>query len=140
MIKIVENDKEKNDALNIRKEVFVKEQGVALEAEIDKFEDIAKHVILYHENQPAAVGRYRAHEDGLAKVERVAVLKPFRSFGYGKDVMNFINEKAKEDGFIGTALNGQSHAKVFYEKLGYKAEGKEFLEENIPHFYMKKLF
>ena len=140
MIKIVENDKEKNDALNIRKEVFVKEQGVALEAEIDKFEDIAKHVILYHENQHAAVGRYRAYEDGLAKVERVAVLKPFRSFGYGKDVMNFINEKAKEDGFIGTALNGQSHAKVFYEKLGYKAEGEEFLEENIPHFYMKKLF
>lgn len=140
MIKIVENDKEKNDALNIRKEVFVKEQGVSLEAEIDKFEDISKHVILYHDNQPAAVGRYRDYKDGLAKVERVAVLKPFRSFGYGKDVMNFINEKAKEDGFIGTALNGQSHAKIFYEKLGYNAEGDEFLEESIPHFYMKKLF
>lgn len=30
--------------------------------------------------------------------------------------------------------------KYFMKKLGYKAEGEEFLEENIPHFYMKKLF
>ncbi|HCN59955.1 MULTISPECIES: GNAT family N-acetyltransferase [Mammaliicoccus] len=140
MIKIVENDIEKQDALTIRKTVFVEEQGVPLEAEIDEFEEISKHIILYHEAEPAAVGRYRTYHNGYAKVERVAVLKPYRKYGYGKEVMDFINLKAKEDGFLGTVLNGQSHAKGFYEKLGYITEGEEFLEENIPHYHMKLTF
>ena len=54
--------------------------------------------------------------------------------------MNFINQKASEDGYKGTVLNGQSHAKGFYEKLGYKTEGEEFLEEKIPHYFMKLTF
>lgn len=140
MIKIVENDIEKQDAFSIRKTVFVEEQGVPLDAEIDEYEDISKHIILYHDSEPAGVGRYRTYNNGYAKVERVAVLKPYRKYGYGKKVMNFINLKAKEDGYLGTVLNGQSHAKGFYEKLGYVAEGAEFLEENIPHYHMTLSF
>nr|WP_263313782.1 GNAT family N-acetyltransferase [Mammaliicoccus sp. Marseille-Q6498] len=140
MIKIVETEKEKQDAFAIRKKVFVEEQGVSIEAEIDEFEEVSKHIILYHEQEPAAVGRYRTYKNRFAKVERVAVLKPFRSYGYGKDIMNFINSNAKTDGYKGTVLNAQSHAKSFYEKLGFVAEGEEFLEENIPHYFMKLEF
>ncbi|MFV5767959.1 GNAT family N-acetyltransferase [Mammaliicoccus sciuri] len=140
MIKIAESQKDIQDGLNIRKIVFVEEQGVAIDAEIDEFENVSKHVVLYHNDKPAAVGRFRNYKNGYAKVERVAVLKPYRKFGYGKDVMNFINQKASEDGYIGTVLNGQSHAKGFYEKLGYKTEGEEFLEEKIPHYFMKLTF
>ncbi|MEB6196111.1 GNAT family N-acetyltransferase [Mammaliicoccus sciuri] len=140
MIKIAESQKDIQDGLNIRKTVFVEEQGVSIDAEIDEFENDSKHVVLYHDDKPAAVGRFRNYKDGYAKVERVAVLKPYRKFGYGKDVMNFINQKASEDGYKGTVLNGQSHAKGFYEKLGYKTEGEEFLEENIPHYFMKLTF
>lgn len=140
MIKIAKSEKDIQDGLNIRKTVFVEEQGVSIDAEIDEFENVSKHVVLYHDDKPAAVGRFRNYKDGYAKVERVAVLKPYRKFGYGKDVMNFINQKASEDGYKGTVLNGQSHAKGFYEKLGYKTEGEEFLEENIPHYFMKLTF
>jgi len=140
MIKIAESQKDIQDGLNIRKIVFVEEQGVAIDAEIDEFENVSKHVVLYHNDKPAAVGRFRNYKNGYAKVERVAVLKPYREFGYGKDVMNFINQKASEYGYKGTVLNGQSHAKGFYEKLGYKTEGEEFLEENIPHYFMKLTF
>lgn len=137
MIKIAESQKDIQDGLNIRKTVFVEEQGVSLDAEIDEFENESKHIVLYHNNTPAAVGRYRNYKDGYAKVERVAVLKPYRKYGYGKDVMKFINQKASEEGYKGTVLNGQSHAKGFYEKLGYITEGDEFLEEGIPHYFMK---
>ena len=129
MIKIAESQKDIQDGLNIRKTVFVEEQGVSIDAEIDEFENVSKHVVLYQN-----------YKNDYAKVERVAVLKPYREFGYGKDVMNFINQKASEYGYKGTVLNGQSHAKGFYEKLGYKTEGEEFLEENIPHYFMKLTF
>lgn len=140
MIKIVETEKEMQDALSIRKSVFVDEQGVSLEAEIDDLENICKHVILYEDNKPAAVGRYRSYENGLAKIERVAVMKSYRKYGFGKVVMDFINSKAKEEGFRGSILNGQTQAKGFYNKLGYQVEGKEFLEEGIPHYKMTLIY
>lgn len=139
-IKLVENIKEMQDALNIRKKVFVAEQGVSIDAEIDEFEDTSKHIILYHDQFPAGVGRFRTYKDGFAKVERVAILKEYRKHGYGNQIMSFINNAAKTEGYIGTVLNGQSHARTFYEKLGYEIEGEEFLEENIPHYRMKLIF
>lgn len=140
MIKIVETEKELNDALEIRKTVFVLEQGVPIDAEIDEYEKTSTHVILYHDNIPAAVGRYRTYENNFAKVERVAVLKNYRKYGYGKQIMTFIHNHAKQNGYKGTMLNGQTHAKSFYEQLGYISEGEEFLEENIPHYRMKLIF
>ena len=68
MIKIVENDIEKQDALSIRKTVFVEEQGVPLDAEIDEYEDNSRHIILYHDSEPAAVGRYRTYNNGLSLI------------------------------------------------------------------------
>lgn len=85
MIKKVETNQEYNDALSIRKAVFIEEQQVPAEEEIDQFEDSATHFIAYDDHgQPLATARYR-EVDGVVKVERVAVAKNARGLGLGKN-------------------------------------------------------
>lgn len=138
MFKLAQNKKEMNDVFHVRTEVFVDEQNVPLENEIDEYEDSSTHIIGYDENDQAiATARYR-NVDGAAKIERVAVIKALRNQGIGKSLMTFIEDAVKKDGFTQAVLNGQVQAQPFYEALGYQAEGDIFLEENIEHVVMKK--
>lgn len=82
-VKIVENEKELNDAYTVRKVVFVREQNVPIEEEIDQYEDEATHFVLYEEGAPIGAGRFRIVE-GYGKVERICVLKDARKSGAGK--------------------------------------------------------
>lgn len=139
MFNIVTTPKMMDDALEIRKEVFVKEQGVPLENEIDQFEDVATHVIGYDSNHiPFATGRFRPVNHSV-KIERVAVRATHRKSGYGQLLMQFLETSAKQQGYSKLALNAQYHAKSFYEALGYKSIGDIFMEENIEHIAMTKI-
>ncbi|WP_270915196.1 GNAT family N-acetyltransferase [Staphylococcus saprophyticus] len=139
MFNIVTTPKMMDDALEIRKEVFVKEQGVPLENEIDQFEDVATHVIGYGSNHiPFATGRFRPVNDSV-KIERVAVRATHRKSGYGQLLMQFLETSARQQGYSKLALNAQYHAKSFYEALGYKSIGDIFMEENIEHIAMTKI-
>ncbi|MBO1204569.1 MULTISPECIES: GNAT family N-acetyltransferase [Staphylococcus] len=138
MFKIVNTSDMLNDAYEIRKKVFVLEQGVPLENEIDQFESSSTHVIGYDNLQsPFATGRFRTYKNG-AKIERVAILASHRKLGYGKSLMQFIEAAAKEADYHTLTLNAQCHAQHFYETLGYTTFGDVFLEENIEHIVMTK--
>ena len=138
MFEVVTTSEMLDDAYEIRKAVFVREQGVPVENEIDQFESSATHVIGYDEQRsPFATGRFRPYQNG-AKIERVAILPTHRRSGYGKALMLFIEEAAKNRGYQTLSLNAQCHAQRFYESLGYKASGDIFLEENIEHILMNK--
>jgi len=138
IFKIVNTSDMLNDAYEIRKKVFVLEQGVPLENEIDQFESSSTHVIGYDNLQsPFATGRFRTYKNG-AKIERVAILAYHRKLGYGKSLMQFIEAAAKEADYHTLTLNAQCHAQHFYETLGYTTFGDVFLEENIEHIVMTK--
>lgn len=138
MFKIVTTQNMIEEAHNIRKKVFVEEQGVPLENEIDQYETIATHVIGYDQNAvPFATGRLRP-VDNAVKVERVAILASHRNKGYGKLLMGFLEDVAKNKGDKKLILNAQRHAQPFYESLGYEAFGETFMEENIKHIAMSK--
>lgn len=92
MIKKVETNQEYNDALSIRKAVFIEEQQVPAEEEIDQFEDSATHFIAYDDHgQPLATARYR-EVDGVVKVERVAVAKKCSWIGFRKKTHHFLGK------------------------------------------------
>lgn len=134
---IVQNDKELQDAYKVRTTVFVDEQKVPPEEEIDQFENEAIHFVLYKENVPIGAGRLR-NVDGYAKVERICVLKDYRVQGVGQMIMNKIEETAIEKGFTKFKLNAQTTAETFYNKLGYETVSGEFLDAGIPHVTMVK--
>jgi predicted GNAT family N-acyltransferase len=135
--KIVENEKELEDAFSVRRTVFIDEQNVPAEEELDQHEDEATHFVLYHEGSPIGAGRFR-FIDGYGKVERICVLKEARKTGAGKRIMNGIEEYALEEDIRKLKLNSQTHAIPFYAGLGYEVVSEEFLDAGIPHKTMIK--
>lgn len=137
-INIVNNDQQLKDAYKIRKTVFVDEQNVPMEEEIDHLEKESTHFVLYHEGTPIGAGRLRLL-DGYGKVERICVLKESRVSGAGRSLMEGIESYAKKQGIQQLKLNAQTHAIPFYSKLGYEIVSDEFYEAGILHQSMSKI-
>lgn len=125
------------DAYAIRKKVFVEEQHVPLEIEIDEHENDSSHFVLYDENKPVGAGRFRIL-DGKGKVERICILSSYRGKGAGLKVMKKIEEFARDLYIKELVLNAQTSAIPFYTKQGYEVVSEEFLDAGIPHRTMKK--
>jgi predicted GNAT family N-acyltransferase len=136
-VKVVDNEKELEDAFSVRRTVFIDEQNVPEEEEIDQYEEDAIHFVSYQEGSPIAAGRFRV-VDGFGKVERICVLKSARNTGAGKAIMNKIEAYAIEKGLHKLKLNAQTHAIPFYAGLGYEPVSEEFLDAGIPHRTMVK--
>ncbi|WP_054027015.1 GNAT family N-acetyltransferase [Bacillus sp. FJAT-28004] len=136
--KRVSTDEQLEEAYKIRKTVFVKEQGVAEEVELDEFDAIADHVLVYYENVPVGTGRVRIVDD-MAKIERICVLASHRMHKLGKAIMDELELIAHEKGLKKAKLHGQVQAAAFYEKQGYEVASTIFMEENIPHVKMVKV-
>ncbi|MBY0149185.1 GNAT family N-acetyltransferase [Neobacillus niacini] len=127
-------------AFDIRKAVFVEEQGVPIEDEFDEFDNLngqCEHLLVYFEEQPVGTGRIR-WVDEFGKLERICILEPYRKFGLGKVIITSLEEIAKERGAKMVKLHGQTQAEGFYKKLGYQTSSSVFIEDGIPHLLMKK--
>lgn len=136
-VKIVSNEQELNDAYSVRKRVFIDEQNVPAEEEIDDKEASSTHFVLYENNEPIGAGRFRIFDE-YGKVERICVLKEYRKSGAGKAIMTGIENYASENGIAALKLNAQTQAIPFYSGLGYETISEEFLDAGIPHKTMKK--
>ncbi|MGV6842471.1 GNAT family N-acetyltransferase [Bacillus velezensis] len=135
---IAKTEKQLNDAFFVRKEVFVKEQHVPEEEEIDQFEDTSEHIVIYDGGQPVGAGRWRI-KDGHGKLERICVMKSHRSLGVGAVIMQALEKAAAAKGADSFLLHAQTQAVPFYEKQGYRVtSGEEFLDAGIPHLEMIK--
>ena len=126
---------------DIRVEVFVGEQNVPREEEIDSYDHLGGEcyhfLVTTDENQAIATGRIRI-VDGMGKLQRVAVRKEYRSHGVGRIIIQALEDKAKELGATKVKLDGQLQAQGFYEKLGYEVKSGVFLDAGIEHVLMVK--
>lgn len=137
-VQLVEKEQELQDAYSVRKIVFVEEQLVPIEEEIDEFEKDAAHFVLYDQNQAVGAGRFRIL-DNVGKVERICVLPSHRTVkGSGRQIMNAIETYAKEQNVSTLKLNAQTQAEGFYAKLGYETVSGIFMDAGIPHVTMTK--
>src|SRR5690625_83339 len=118
-VKIVSSYKEKQAAFAIRKIVFVNEQHVSIEDEIDKHEDDAIHFICNYDGKTIGAGRLR-FVDNYGKLERICVLKEFRGQSFGKQIITKMEKVATEHQYHLVKLHAQTHAEQFYQRLGYK--------------------
>ncbi|SFL36321.1 Predicted N-acyltransferase, GNAT family [Gracilibacillus orientalis] len=136
-VKVVKSEEELQDAYKVRSVVFVEEQGVPEELEIDELEKEAIHFIGYDNGDSVAASRMR-FVGGYAKMERICVLKSQRGKSFGKDILLFMEDKAKEKGIKKSKLNAQTQAEKFYQSLGYETISGEFMDAGIPHVTMTK--
>src|SRR5690625_2910662 len=106
-INIVENDRQLEEAYAIRKTVFVEEQGVPIEEEIDLFEDQSIHFIGYLEERPIVASRLR-FVDEYGKLERICVVKEERGNHFGKAIIEKMEEVILNKGYFKAKLNAQT--------------------------------
>jgi predicted GNAT family N-acyltransferase len=138
--KIINNQNELEVAFAIRKEVFVKEQGVPLEDEFDQFDELTNnitHILVYYGTEAVGTGRIRYVED-IGKLERICILPNYRQYGLGKLIIQSLEDISIKQGFNKVKLHGQQQAEGFYQKLGYQATSDVFMEAGIPHIVMVK--
>ena len=141
IVKIAQSEQEKEDAFFIRKEVFVKEQGLPLPLEMDDLDKIATHIVAYYNESPIAASRIIVDEKSYSvKVERLSVLPKFRRKQIGVQMMQtieaFIREKFPNVSLI--KIHAQIHAIPFYEKQGFRVTSPEFMDNYIPHRAIEK--
>jgi predicted GNAT family N-acyltransferase len=116
----------------IRYEVFVDEQNVPEELEIDGLDGKAKHVLTFVDGVPMGTGRILS--DG--HIGRVAVLKNYRGLGIGKSIMKELIKCAQDMSLEKVWLSSQWHAHSFYLDLGFVCVGEVYKEAGIDHIKM----
>ncbi len=120
----------------VRGIVFIEEQKVDWEGEIDEFEKTATHFLGEVDGQPAAAGRLRQLEDGWVKVERIAIRPRWRGKGLAKEMVTFLMEHALERGAKKFRMHAQVYLEDFYREFGFHREGCVFDECGIDHILM----
>lgn len=138
-IRLVKSKREYEDVLKIREKVFIEGQNVPKEIERDEYDNISKHVIVSVDNKPIGCARIRNVENKL-KLERIAILKEYRSRGFGKDLMRWLVDYSKKQNVKEIYMNAQYYLLDFYKKFGFKPRGEIFKEAGIDHIqmYIKK--
>ncbi len=125
----------KAEAGPIRFEVFVDEQNVPAEIELDEYDAACVHVVARDDGR--AVGTGRLLPDG--HIGRMAVLKDWRGKGVGAKMLTMLMECARARGDKEVALSAQTHALGFYKRHGFVDEGPTYLEAGILHQAMRKV-
>lgn len=130
-----------DDALDVRREVFVEGQGVPADLERDDYDERAGtiHFVAYDGDRPVGAARLRPAGEGVGKVQRVAVRESDRGQGWGRRLMAALEDAAREAGYDRLELDAQTHAVTFYERLDYEVTSEEvFTDAGIPHLSMAK--
>lgn len=134
-IRLCNWDEARIEASPIRELVFVREQAVPLELELDEEDPRCEHA-LARAADGAAVGTGRLLPDG--HIGRMAVLKEWRGKGVGALLLQALIGRARERGHARARLNAQTYAIGFYRRYGFEVSGPEYMDAGIPHVPMQR--
>jgi predicted GNAT family N-acyltransferase len=132
------------EALAIRLRVFVDEQSVPLELEIDEHDrddSETLHVLVREEGEsqrPVATGRFYSLGEGAVQIGRMAVLPEARGRGIGAVILAELMAEARRRGFQTARLDAQTHATGFYRRFGFQDDGAEHWDAGILHQPMSR--
>lgn len=127
-----------DDAYDVRRDVFIDEQDVPEEMELDGDDEDAIHFVAYDDGHPVGTARLRLVDEDTGKAERVSVRKEYRKEGLGRLLMEALEDEARQRGCSEIHLHGQTQVEDFYAALGYRTVSDVFEEAGIPHVEMVK--
>lgn len=121
-------------AAPIRFQVFVDEQGVPVEMELDEFDPLSCHALALVGEAPVGTGRLLP--DG--HIGRMAVDAGWRGHGVGAALLAALIDEAQRRCQPVLALSAQTHALGFYARFGFVPVGPEYEEAGLPHQAMER--
>lgn len=123
-----------HDASRVRYEVFVIEQNVPVDIELDVHDAECIHAVAYDESdRPVGTGRLLPD----AHIGRMAVSQAYRGQGVGSLLLDQLIHEARRRGYAQVVLSAQTHALPFYERHGFIAEGPLYMDAGIEHRLMR---
>ena len=138
VVKVVQTEQELEGAIGVRFRVFVSEQSVPPEEELDDADATATHVIAISQDKVIGTGRLIVQDESTAVIGRMAVDLEWRRHGVGGRILTFLEEEARSRDLLQSLLHAQEYVKSFYASHGYAEHGDVFLEVGIPHVEMRK--
>lgn len=124
-------------AFAVRERVFIGEQGVPVEEELDSRDDEALHLVALDPEGDGVIGTLRLLLDGdAAKVGRVAVERAWRGRGIATRMIELALRQARGRGARRVRLASQLDVVPLYERAGFAVESGVFEEAGIPHVWM----
>ena len=130
-------DQVRSLASELRMEVFVQEQKVPADLELDHMDAQCVHALMTNRlGMPVATGRLLPAEQGVSRIGRMAVAQPLRGTGLGRTVLLSLIRAAQQRGDKRVILHAQRTAEGFYERNGFTVEGEPFEEAGIAHITM----
>lgn len=140
-IRKVSTLEDKETCYKIRIEVFVHEQSVPLEDEIDAEDSISTHFLAFYNNEAVGTARLVPDLNGVCHFGRLAELKSARKKGLAKLLVESVHAEAKLQGFTKSTIHAQTYLTGFYTGLGYQADSTEvFIEDGLEHLSMTLTF
>jgi predicted GNAT family N-acyltransferase len=133
LIELLPWEKARPHAVPIRFAVFVEEQAVPREIELDEMDAESVHAIAFANHFPVGTGRLLPE----GHIGRMAVLKDWRGRGIGGQILKKLMDRARERGDREVILSAQVQATAFYRRYGFVEEGAEYMEAGIPHRNMR---
>ena len=147
-IRLAVDADDRDAAYAVRYDVFVTEQQVPAELELDALDDEADHFVAYDDDQAVGAGRLVVEPAGFEGADpalgpvghlgRLAVRPQTRGTALGVALVRAIEQQACERGLGLVVLAAQTHATAFYERLGYTAYGEVFDDAGLPHRWMRR--
>jgi predicted GNAT family N-acyltransferase len=134
----IESPADLQRAYEIRRRVFIEEQSVPEEIEMDADDAHAFHALATLDGVAIGCGRMLEHAASEVKIGRMAVLLEFRKTGVGAQILRFLIDRARERGFRKAILHAQLTAEGFYLKEGFVPVGGVFDEAGIAHRKMER--
>ena len=137
-VRCAQGSREIADAIALRSAVFIHEQGVHPDEEVDGRDDDAVHLVAI-DGAGGVVGTCRLLVDGpTLKLGRMAVAAPARRQGIGLQLLDLADEQAASANVERIVLSAQVPALPLYEQAGYIARGEVFMDSGIEHVWMEK--
>ena len=136
--KLMASDADLSGAFDIRRQVFVREQGISEDLVFDNNDRDALHVVVKDGERVIGTARVRFLGSNEAKLERMAVAEAFRHKGVGRGIVAFLDEELRDKQMQEIVIHAQEGAVEFYKSCGFQESGSPFWEANIKHIKMHK--
>ena len=136
--KLVTGEVELQEAFEVRRQVFVREQDIPEELVFDGHDGEALHVVVKDGKRVISSARIQFLSNNQAKLERMAILKRYRRKGIGREMLLFLDAVWKDKQVQQVIIHAQLEVVPFYKLCGFDELGLPFREAGIKHIKMRK--
>lgn len=126
------------EAFEVRRQVFVQEQGISEDLVFDEHDKKALHVLVKDIKRVIGTARVQFLTDNQTKLERMAVLKHYRGKGIGREMLRFLDTVWKYKRIQQAIIHVQFEVVPFYKSCGFNELGSPFQEAGIKHTNMRE--